>query len=233
MCALVCPAQGPRISGNVKTDIPVLLKPGKYTVDIMDSVVQTPRQRELNAKFRVAIQEHYSWFVDYANSIPGGQPLPYHINMGLTIGEYDEFLAAAENPQVIASATETLTITKKDTLLHFDGTGRLSVLDSVKFYLTNNSATVLGFLVSYSDTIKVKSEKNPLKSKWSGYSYLLEFPKDIKPGEYKNLANLKYTRFKIVIGQLEKTGKTYLEYTGLKVSNGEKTIDFKLPLVFR
>src|SRR5688572_23574839 len=119
LCGLVCPAQSTKITGDVKRDIPLLLKPGKYTVDIMDSVVNTPRQRELTAKFRASIQEHYSWFVDYANSIPSGEQLPYHINMGLTVGEYAEFLAASENPAVISSATETLTISKKDTVLYF------------------------------------------------------------------------------------------------------------------
>jgi hypothetical protein len=221
------------ISGKAKQDLLILLKPGKHVADVMDSVVQTPQQRELAERFKASIQKNYQWFVDYMAKVPAGEPLPYHENMGLTEAEYKAYLTAAENPVITSSEKDTLTIFKNDSIISFRGSGKLYVFDSVKIYLSNNTATVLDFQLGYADTVRETSSKNAVGSKWFGHAYFLEFPRDLKPEDYKVPEKLYYTRFKLVIAQLQKTGKTFFEFTALKISKGEKLFDFKIPIVFR
>src|SRR6476646_1910045 len=79
------------LTGDIKTDLEILLPKGNHIVDIMDGVKQTPRQTALMKKFQDAIAKNYDWFTDYVKDIPAGELLPYHENLGMTKEEYKEF----------------------------------------------------------------------------------------------------------------------------------------------
>ena len=56
--------------------------------------------------------------------------------------------------------------------------------------------------LSFSDTLNITSEKNALKSSWTGYSWVLEEPKDFDPDKLKGLNALKMKQYKLNIGKL-------------------------------
>jgi hypothetical protein len=221
-----------KLIGNPQSDISLLLKEGKHTAYIMDGVKQSPKQAEITARLQKAMQENYTWFIDYMKTVPEGQPLPYHEKMNITKAEYEEYLKNAKNTEIVPSAKESLIIQKDGETISFKGTGRLVIFDSVKIDLSKNIVTFRGYQLPYVDSVRITNDKNGLKSKWFGYTFAFEQPKDISLEELKDLANLNLIKFKLTIGQLEKNKETYLDFSGRVVEDGEKKMDIRVPLVF-
>ena len=71
------------ITGDRNTDLSNLLLPGKKSADVMDGMKQDVRQEELTKKFQAGVQQNYEWFVEYLKTVPEGQPMPYHVNLGI------------------------------------------------------------------------------------------------------------------------------------------------------
>lgn len=183
-----------QLVGNPNRDIPLLLKTGNHKADIMDSLKMSPKMMEITMRLQRAFQENYSWFVDYMKNVPEGQPLPYHEKMGISKTEYEEFLHAGENTEVVPSAIESLAIQKSGEVISFKGTGRLVIFDSIKIDLLKQTATFRNFKLSQLDSIRITDDKNGLRSKWFGYTFSFEEPKNISPDQIKDLASFTYTK---------------------------------------
>ena len=67
-----------KLTGNIQVDLRILLPNSKIKADIMDGVLQNPRQEELTKKFKSGIKENYDWFLEYMKTFPKGEPMPYH-----------------------------------------------------------------------------------------------------------------------------------------------------------
>lgn len=221
-----------KLSGNPISDLPFLLKKGTHKADIMDSIVQTPEQLRILGKFQKAIQENYTWYIEFLKTVPEGQPVPYDGKLGITQEEYKVISTMNEHTSVVPSAKEDLTIIHKDDFIYFKGTGRLMVFDSLKIDLLHNNIQFLDYQIPYSDTIRITDEKNGLKSKWFGFAYKLEVPKGLTLDDLKDLKSLNYKSFKMTIGQLERTRKPYLDFSARVIENGVKTLEIRVPVVF-
>lgn len=226
------PSSNKDLTGNLKDDLKILLPNGEVTADIFDGVKQDPRQMELSKRLQASIAKKYEWFVDYMKSVPEGQQMPYHINFGITEKEYAELQGFMENIELISTGREKISIEYNGNLISFKSTNKLASLNSLKIDL-ENKITLFGDLkIPFGDTLKITSDKNALKSKWKGYSWVLEEPKDFQTNDLKNLENLKARQYKLTIGRLEKNGKTYLSLKGREIENGEQKVNFELPLQF-
>ncbi|MBE9597880.1 hypothetical protein [Pedobacter sp. MC2016-24] len=221
-----------KLTGNIKNDLKLLLPTGTINADVMDGVLQEPRQIELSKKLQSAVKQNYAWFVDYMKTVPQGQPMPYHINLGVTKEEYAELMGFMDNIEVISTGTQQISIQNKDDIIHFKSDNKLSLLDSLKIDLKNNVVLFGHLKLPFGDTLNIISNKNALKSKWTGYSWILEQPKDLNPEELKDLNNLKMKQYKLTIGKLEKNGKTYMSLKGREIENGVRTVDFEIPVQF-
>jgi hypothetical protein len=220
-----------KLSGNPVSDLQMLLKKGVHTANIMDSVVQTPEQLRIIMKFQKSVQANYTWYIDFLKKIPEGQPLPYDERLGITKEEYNVILTMNDHTIIVSSAKENLTITSEGNFIHFKGTGRLVVFDSIKINIKNNYIQFLKYQIPFIDTVRINNDKNGLKSKWFGYSYKLEEPKKLTPDDLKDLKNLQYKQFKLTVAQLESTGKTYLDFSATVIENGMKTVEIRVPII--
>jgi hypothetical protein len=221
-----------KLTGNLKRDLLLLLPNGTIKVDIMDGVHQDPRQVELSKKLQSSVKQNYVWFVDYMKTVPQGQPMPYHVNLGLTKEEYGELMGYMDNIEVVSTGAEEISIQTTDDVIHFKSRGKLSLLDSLKIDLKNNIVLFGRLKLPFGDNLNITSEKNALKSKWAGYRWVLEEPKDFGPDKLKDLNNLKMKQYKLTLGKLEKTGKTYMSLKGREIENGARTVDFEIPVLW-
>jgi hypothetical protein len=221
-----------KLTGNIKNDLRMLLPTGTINADVMDGILQEPRQIELSNKLQSAVKQNYAWFVDYLKSVPQGQPMSYHVKLGVTKEEYAEFMDLIDNIEIISTGTQQITIWTKDDIIQFKSGNKLSLLDSLRIDLKNNIVLFGHLKLPFGDTLNITSNKNALKSKWTGYSWILEEPKVYSPDELKDLNNLKMKQYKLTIGQLDKNGKTYMSLKGREIENGVRTVYFEIPVQF-
>lgn len=221
-----------KLTGNIQSDLKILLPNKQVNADIMDGVLQNPRQVELTKKFQSAIQKNYDWFLEYMKTIPEGQPMPYHEKLGLTKEEYAELMDFMNNVEVVSSGKEDIIIEVKDDFIRFKSKNRLTSLDSLTIDLKNNIVSFGRYKMPFADTLNITTDKNGLKSRWTGYSWKFEEPKNLDINALKDLSSLTMIQYKFTIGRLEKNGKTYMSLKGREVEEGAKTIDFELPVQF-
>jgi hypothetical protein len=221
-----------KMTGNIQSDLKVLLPNRIVKADIMDGVFQNPRQVELTKKFKSAIKENYDWFLDYMKTVPEGQSMPYNTKLGLTKEEYAELMGYIDNVEVVSTGKENITIEIIGDYIHFKSHNKLADLDSLKIDLKSNIVTYGQYKMTFADTLNITTDKNGLKSKWTGYSWKYEDPKNLDLSALKDLSSLKMKQYKFTIGRLEKNGKTYMSLKGTEVEDGAKTVEFELPVQF-
>jgi len=221
------------LTGNIKTDLEILLQKGNHIVDIMDGVKQTPRQGALMKKFQDAIATHYDWFVEYVKDVPEGQLLPYHENLGLSKEEYEEFTNYVVNMEVISSGTTDIEIRHKNDFIYFKAKGKLNELNSLRIDLKNNTVIFGDYTMKFSDSLKVTDEKNGLRTRWKGYIWKFEEPGNVTVENMKDLGNLKLKEYEFTVGRLEKNDKTYMRFKAREVEDGAKTVEFEIPISFK
>lgn len=220
------------LKGNVKVDINILLPADEVTVEIIDKVKQEPRQIELSNKLQAGVRNNYEWFVEYVKTVPQGQPMPYHKNFGLSKQEYKELQGFMNNIEMVSSGTEDVTVLKSDKQVEFSSEGKLSILNTVKIDLEKNIVLIGQYKLALTDTINVQDEANGLKSKWKGYTWRYEEPKDLDINSLKDISGLKAIQYKFTIGRLDKNGKTYMSIKGWEIESGAKKLDFEIPITF-
>jgi len=220
------------LTGNIQSDLKTLLPNSKVKVDIMDGVLQNPRQAELTIKFQNAVKENYDWFLEYIKTVPEGEPMPFNAKLGLTKEEYSEMMGFMNNVEVVSTGKEDIFIEIKDDFIRFKSQNKLADLDSLVIDLKNNIVTFGRYKMTFADTLNITTDKNGLKSKWKGYNWKFEDPKNLDISALKDLSTLKMIQYKFTIGRLEKNGKTYMSLKGREVEDGAKTVDFELPVQF-
>ncbi len=221
-----------QVTGDIKTDIKSLISDGNHQADIMDGVSQNSRQAALTKKFQNGIRNNYDWFVEYMKTVPQGEQMPYNSKLGLTKEEYTELTSYLNNVELVSSGKENITAELKNDTVHFKSEGKLSDYDSLKIDLKYNTVIFRQYILPFSDTTNVTTDKNGLRSKWKGYSWRYEEPKNLDLDDIKDISKVKMKQYKFTIGRLEKNGKTYMSLKGREVEDGAKTVDFELPVVF-
>ncbi|GHT33781.1 hypothetical protein FACS189434_08780 [Bacteroidia bacterium] len=227
-----CGGQTNKITDSMQKDINRLLPAGEVMVDVMDSINQNQRQQELMQKFQTAVQQNYDWFVDYMKTVPTGQPMPYHKNLGLTESEYAEMQSSFNDVELFSSGKEKVTIQKENNIIQFKASGKLELLNYLKIDLNNNIVTFLNYQLSFSNTANITTETNALKSKWKGYNWKMEEPKDIDWESIKDLQTINIKQYKFTLGQLKKNNKTWLYLKGREIEKGENQVNFELSIIF-
>ena len=217
---------------NIKTDVNNLLPAGTFTVNIMDGIMADPRMEVLVKKFKENSQKNYEWFVDYVAKSPSGQPLPYHINFGMTENEYKEMQDYMNNINIVSTGTEELTIIKNNDTIRFKAKGKLSVLDTVIISLEKNMVTIGEHQLTFQDKVIVDGNKSALKDSWKGYKWEFSEPKNPDAVDFKNPQQLNLIGYGFTLGRGDENGKTMMFIKMREITNGVQTMHFELPLVF-
>lgn len=201
-------------------DIRNWLKPGEYKADLM-SIKQTvtPRQVELSNKVRQAMQKNAAWVRDSLAHVTDSSII--YEKFGLTKAEFDEYMFSGETkstPELVKAGDETLVIKRKKNNLIFQGTGRLKVLDSIRYNITLNEPIYNGKEIDFSNKSGVDNSDNPFKSPWEGYHFAYE---DFGDGMAVDTKNLTATTMTFDVGKIKDSGKTIIMFMLMKFVNGK------------
>ncbi|MBO9200838.1 MULTISPECIES: hypothetical protein [Niastella] len=203
-------------------DIKSWLKLGEHKVDIM-TVKQniTPRQIELSNKVRQAMTKNAAWVRDSLPNVTDSTLI--YEKFGLTKAEFDEYLLSGEKkstPELVKTGEETLVITRKKNSLVFQGTGRLKVLDSIRFNTALNEPLYNGKELELTNKSGVDNSDNPFKSPWNGYHFTYEHYGDVMDNDPKNLTASTIT---FDVGQIKDSGNTILMFMLMNFEGGKMT----------
>lgn len=220
------------LTGDIGTDIVNLLPAGEHIADVMDGVKGHPRLAQLTAKFQEGIKNNYEWYIEYMKTIPEGEPMPFHSNLGITKAEYEEMVEYLNSVEIASSGKEKIRIELNKDTIYFKANGKLSYYNSLKIDIRNNLVFFDEYKMLFSDTSNITDDKNGLRSRWKGYTWKFEEPMGITLDDLKDLENLKMKEYSITIGRLEKNGKTFIQLKGREVEDGVKNVEFELPVIF-
>jgi hypothetical protein len=201
-------------------DIKSWLLLGEHKVELM-SVKQTitPRQIELSNKVRQAMAKNAAWVRDSLPTVTDSTII--YEKFGLTKVEFDEYLLSGEKkttPELVKTGEETLLITRKKNNLTFQGTGRLKVLDSIKFNISLKEPLYNSKELELKNKSGVDNSDNPFKSPWNGYHFSYEHYGEMMDNDPKNLTAQTIT---FDIGQIKDSGKTILMFMLMNFENGK------------
>jgi len=213
-------------------DIKSWLKLGEHKVDIM-SVKQsiTPRQIELSNKVRQAMAKNAAWVRDSLPNVTDSSII--YEKFGLTKAEFDEYLLSGEKkatPELVKTGEETLVITRKKNSLVFQGSGKLKVLDSIKFNTALKEPLYNSKELELKNKSGVDHSDNPFKSPWNGYHFSYEHYDEMMDNDPKNLTAQTIT---FDVGQIKDSGNTILMFMLMNFENGKVVQTSNVICLFR
>ena len=200
-------------------DIKLWLKPGEHKVELM-SIKSTvnPRLLELTSKILKAGQKNATWIRDSMATTTDSAVI--FEKFGLTRAEYEEYLilnVPNKKQELVKAGDETLVIKYKKNTLTFRGSGRLKMLDSLKFNIVLNEPIYNGKELEFTNKSGAADTSNPFNSPWTGYHYSYETVEDLGT----DVADMSATTISFDIGQLQSNGKIVLMFMLYKVENGK------------
>ena len=219
-------------SGNIKTDLIILLPEGKKTADILDSLKISPRQAELTQRLQEGIKKNQEWYIDQMSKSNNGETLAYSPNLGVTESEWKEYQEHLHDIEVVSSGKENITIIRNGDIIQFKANGKLAYMELINIDLKSNIATIGDYKLAIADTIDITDANNAYKSKWKGYTWRFEEPKDFSMDALNDLSTLTMLSYKLTIGLIEKGNKTVINVSAKEIENGEWIVKFETPIIF-
>jgi hypothetical protein len=216
----------------IADSLSIWLKSGTYTADIVNGFKDNGRMDELSKKMMASIQNNKDWYMDYVKTAPPVGQLPYNEKFGLTIDEYNELLQLYKTIEVKSTGTENFDIIDKGNKITFKANGMLKGLEFLTIDLVNLTINFEKNVLPFKNTIKVKTDSNALRTKWHGFEWEYQNPKDIDIQKVSSFNDISVEDYTFDIGRLEKSNKIYLSFKIVIIQNGEKTADNTLPIIF-
>ncbi len=179
-------------------------------VTIMGASI-SPRSQELQNLFRLAIQKHNEWFLEYVmlnENLKQGEVLPYHSNFEMSKEEYYEMGALMDSITFIEIDSEMINIERESNRYRVLSGDKLPQLQNIVIdFETGSLSTPIGICKKYS---KVKKLTGKIGT-WSGYSWKYETG-SLSSG---NAATITFN-----LGLIEENKKKFIYYRAKKIDNG-------------
>lgn len=229
LCQCHTEAKKISLTGNIASDLNNLIREGSIVVQVMDSVVRTPREQELSLRMQQATEKNSAWYNDYLLQYKQLRVPPYHENFGLTEKEYNELVQLKLNMILVPSLTQTIKVNKIQGMISFNTDGRIPYLDNLRINTVDNTIIADHYVLSFSDTVFVANENHALKSMWKGYSWRFDEP--LADDTSSESVSIKH--YSIAIGQLYKTGNTLISIIEHESIDGEVNLNIDKPLILK
>jgi hypothetical protein len=198
-----------------------LLPKGPVTVDALE-LWTPPRMNELSQRLRNAARADPAWFQEHVRSAAPGEPLPYDPKLGLTEGEYREFLRLSDSVQMRPVRTETLVIEPIAAGWRFGAATTVSALRGLEIdTVANQVRSSFGNLQIASPITASRAQR--ATGRWAGPRWTLEAVDSLtRTG----------TRAAFAVGKHESTGRTVIYFNAQRVASGQLTTQESLFLRF-
>ena len=221
---------------NYGEEIRKLLPEGKVQFEVLDSVEATILQTVLLEKFHIAYQENYDAFNVYFEKTRNNQKAKYPKNKTLSEKEYLKLKDFLENVKILPSQTETLQIiySNDNNTISFKASGKLTILGLIVYDAKTNRFNFGndGMLI-FKDFAHIETNKNALQEPWQGYIWEFSEMKNIAEGKMptaENIDKISGKHYKITVGKLMNSGKTFMIINAKVIIDGKQTLNFELPI---
>jgi hypothetical protein len=221
-----CSSTSQKDNSKVRT----LLPEGTHQFEVLDSVETTPRQTELTEKFQKAYQTHMDVFNAYFEKIRNKENVEFPRNDILTKEELNEFMDYSKNIKLLPSGALNVTVKYSKNKISFQSSGKLEILNYIEFDISKNVAKIENYILPFKDSTKVSTTTNALQDSWKGFTWEFIDPKDIEMPTSETIHNVSIKRYKLTLGTLDKTNKTFMTIKGQELKDGQKLVDFEIPI---
>jgi len=189
-----------------------LLPTGPVRVEVLE-LWSPPRLNELSLRLQRAAQANPAWWQEHVRRAPPGRPLPYDRKLGLTEGEYQEFLRLSDSVQMRPTRTETVVIERTTVGWRFGVATTLDALRGLEIDTVRNEVhCAFGNLLA-AQPIRA-SPAQRATGPWSGPRWELEAVDSVtRTG----------TRAAYAVGRHEVTGHTVIYFNAQRVASGQLT----------
>ena len=198
----------------------------------MDGVEEDPRAKELAIKIAAGIRNNYDWSIAYLKTMQPGKEIPYHPNFEMSEEEYNELQARIRNARLYATAHEKVKVVYTNNTISFRAPEILEILEAVKINLITNQVMVSDYILTFTDTMNITSDDNPLRKKWKGYSWTFREPNPFDFEVLRDPSRLNAKLYRFTIGQIEGSNQVYISIKGKEAFEGEGVVEFEYPLIF-
>ena len=229
----------PLIAQDYGTEIKNLLPEGKIEFEVLDSVEATVRQVELTEKFQRAYRENMSAFNSYFEKKGNNQTAKYPKNKILSEKEFIELMDFANNMKVVPSQTKAVEIIySDDNSISFKSDGKLSILNLITYNIETNTFTFKNYTLNFKNSVNVETNTNAFQEAWKGYNWDFSEPGEEEMEKIfslmkKNLINfdrLSIKGYKITLGKLMNSGKTFMIIKLKDLQEGEWIYNVETPI---
>lgn len=171
-----------------------------------------PRAQALMARLQAAMRQNSQWWLEYTKQhARPGEPLPYHVNFGITEPEYQEMLTLLNQLQLAEVGSAELTVRAAGQhRFVLDGGTALPDLTGIVVDLEKNRVETPFGHTSTSNPIQA-SEEQRATGPWNGVSWKHEALTG--DGTSGTLINFN-------LGRLQESGRGILYYDAKRVANG-------------
>ncbi len=213
-----------------KSKVKTLLPEGTHQFEVLDSVETTPRQIELTEKFQKAYQNNMDEFNAYFEKTRNKEKAEFPKNDNITEDELTEFIDYSKNIKLLPSGTLNVTVKYSKNKVSFQSSGKLEILNYIEFDLSKDVAKIENYILPFKDSTKVSTMTNALQDSWKGFTWEFVDPKDIEMPTSETIHNVSIKRYKVTLGTLDKTNKTFMIIKGQEFKDGQKLVDFEIPI---
>lgn len=215
---------------NGKSKVSELLPENIYEFEVLDSVKTTPRQEELNYAFLHAYQENMDIFNSYFEKVRNKEEASFPENNYLTESDFKEYMVFTENIVLIPSKTEKVEVIHSKNSVSFKSSGKLEILNYIKYNSSTNTFQIEDYKLTFKDSTNVTNKNNALQENWNGYVWEYVDPEDIKMPTQETIGNISIKQYKVTLGTLEQSGKTFMILKGQEYHKGQSVVNFEIPI---
>jgi hypothetical protein len=213
-----------------ESKIAKLLPEGTFEFEVLDSVKTTPRQEELTYAFQKAYQENMDIFNQYFEKVRKNEDSNFPANDYLTKEDFEEYMEYANNIKLIPSTTESVKVKYSGDKIDFESSGKLDILNYLTFNTSANTFQLENYNLTFKDSTVVTDKNNALQESWSGHIWEFAEPKDMEIPTHETIGNFTAKRYKVTIGTLKQSGKTFMIVKGQEYNQGQEVLNFEIPI---
>lgn len=213
-----------------KSKVSELLPENIYEFEVLDSVKTTPRQEELTYAFQRAYQEKMDIFNSYFEKVRNKEEASFPENNYLTESDFKEYMVFAENIVLIPSKTEKVEVIYSKNSVSFKSSGKLEILNHIKYNSLTNEFEIEDYKLTFKDSTNVTKKNNALQESWNGYKWEYADPEDIEMPTQETIGQISIKQYKVTLGTLEQSGKTFMILKGREYHKGQPVVNFEIPI---
>ena len=224
---IACSTNKTNITNSSK--VTQLLPEGSYQFEILDSVKTTVRQVELNYAFQKAYQQKMDSFNLYFEKTRNNREANFPENDFFTEEDLKETIEYAENIKLIPTTTELVKVVYSGDYVTFESSGKLEVLNYIRYNISTNTFKIEDYILTFRDSATTSDKDNALQESWNWHTWEFAEPKDMEMPTQETISSASMKQYKITLGTLEQSGRTFMKINGNEYLDGERIISFDLP----